>query len=66
MRFQDEKPYRKQVYTLDELPELIDRYGLPQEWNMDGTHGPDRYIEAQIWDDAPLQRYSAMKNPARV
>lgn len=54
MRFPDGKPYRQQVYTLAELPELVDRYGLPQDWNPNGTHGPDRYIEAQIWDDAPL------------
>ena len=57
MRFQDGKPYRGQVYTLTELPDLIRLYGLPQEWNPTGEHGPDRYIEAQIWDDDPLRPY---------
>lgn len=57
MRYQDGKPYRGQVYTLPELPELIAEYGLPQEWNAAGQHGPERYIEAQIWDDEPLQTY---------
>jgi hypothetical protein len=57
MRYDDGKPYRKQVYTLDELPGLIEQFGLPQEWNRDGKHGPDRYIEAQIWDDAPLRNF---------
>lgn len=54
MRFQDGKPYRGQVYIVDELPELIGRYGFPQEWNKDGALAPERYIEAQIWDDAVL------------
>lgn len=57
MRYGDGKPYRQQVYTLADLPALIDRYGLPQNWNSDGKNGPDRYIEAQIWDDAPLAAY---------
>jgi hypothetical protein len=55
MRYADGKPYRRQVYTLAELPELIRCYGLPQEWNADGAGGPDRYIEAQVWSDAPLR-----------
>ena len=54
MRYEDDKPYRKQVYTLAELPALIAAYGLPQAWNSEGKSGPDRYIEAQIWDEDPL------------
>jgi hypothetical protein len=57
MRYQDGKPYREQVYTLGDLPELIRLYGLPQEWNPDGEFGPDRYIEAQVWDDEPIKQY---------
>ncbi|QPC83588.1 hypothetical protein G4Y79_04180 [Phototrophicus methaneseepsis] len=57
MRYQDGKPYRGQVYTLDELPELVAAFGLPQDWNADGSGGPDRYIEAQVWSDTPLQAY---------
>src|SRR5512145_2358728 len=37
MRHQDGKPYRGQVYTLAELPALIEQYGLPQDWNAAGT-----------------------------
>jgi hypothetical protein len=54
MRYQDNKPYRQKVYTLDEIENIIRQYGLPQEWNADGLLGPERYIEAQIWDDEPL------------
>ena len=53
MRLQDGKPYRGQVYTLAELPEIVRRYGLPQERNPDGKSGPERYIEAQVWCEVP-------------
>jgi hypothetical protein len=51
MRYDDGRPYRRQVYTLAELPDIVTRYGLPQDWNPDGKLGPERYIEAQVWDD---------------
>ena len=54
LRLQDGRPYRGQVYTVAELPVLLAEYGLPQEWNPAGQSGPDRYIEAQLWDDRPL------------
>ena len=57
MRFQDGKPYRRQVYTLAGLPGLIEQYGLPQDWNAQGIFGPDRYIEAQVRADEPLESY---------
>ncbi len=57
LRYQDGKPYRGQVYTLPELPGLIEQYGPPQDWNAEGELGPDRYIEAQVWADEPLRSY---------
>jgi hypothetical protein len=51
MRIQDDRPYRQQVYTVGELPGLIARYGLPQSCNRDGANGPERYIEAQLWQE---------------
>lgn len=55
MRYDDGKKYRGQVYTLSEIVEVIREFGLPQEWNPLGEHGPERYIEVQVWDDAPLR-----------
>ncbi len=49
MRYGDGKPYRGRVFTLDELPALVAEYGLPQVWNPEGSLGPDRYVEAQVW-----------------
>lgn len=57
MHVHDGKPYRGQVYTIHEIREMISLYGLPQIWNPDGKKGPERYIEAQIWDEAPLLGY---------
>jgi hypothetical protein len=54
MRYPDGKPYRGQVYGFAELPEIIARYGLPQVWNADGSGGPERYIEAQVWDEVTV------------
>lgn len=50
MRYQDGKPYRGKVYTLADLPALVAQYGLPQDWNPTGQFGPERYIEAQVWE----------------
>ena len=57
MNYNDGKSHRGQVYTVTELGEIIQRYGLPQEWNSDGKGGPERYIEAQVWDEAPLKEH---------
>ena len=52
----DGKEYRRQVYTYEEILQIIKKYGLPQDWNDDGAHGPERYIEAHIWTDDPISR----------
>ncbi|WJH35627.1 hypothetical protein N6H14_06460 [Paenibacillus sp. CC-CFT747] len=59
MRVQDGKPYRGQVYTQDEILAVLETYGWPQEWNRDGTKGPERYVEAQIWEEKPLAGFRA-------
>jgi len=56
-RADDWKEYRRQLYTYDEIVKLIEKYGMPQAWNEDGRHGPERYVEAHIWSDEPIHRY---------
>jgi hypothetical protein len=53
----DGKEYRKKLYTYDEILILIEKYGLPQDWNDDGKYGPERYIEAHIWCDETIDKY---------
>ncbi|MGN7358119.1 hypothetical protein ACTHPF_15190 [Paenibacillus sp. SAF-054] len=57
MRYKDGKEYRGQVYTLSEINEMLNKYGLPQEWNKEGKNGPERYIEVQIWNDEVINKY---------
>ncbi len=66
MRLAGQRPYWGQVYTLEEIRAVIEEYGLPQEWNVDGTGGPERYVEAQIWDDTPLTDYLGKPAHAQV
>lgn len=56
-RVNDGKEYRNTIYTYTEILGMIEKYGLPQAWNADGAHGPERYIEVQVWCDAPLKKY---------
>lgn len=53
----DDKEYRRKLYTYDEILKIIDKYGLPQDWNNDGTYGPSRYVEAHVWSDETINRY---------
>ena len=56
-RVKDGKEYRKKLYMYDEILEIIDKYGLPQDWNDDGRFGPERYVEVQIWSDEIISKY---------
>ena len=53
----DGKEYRRKVYTYEEIIKVIEKYGLPQEWNAEGKFGPERYIEAHLWSDDPVRKY---------
>lgn len=56
-RDDDDKEYRRKLYTYDEILKIIEKYGLPQKWNSDGRFGPERYVEAHIWSDDVVERY---------
>lgn len=56
-RTDDWKEYRKQLYTYDEIGRVIEKYGLPQDWNNDGRFGPERYVEAHVWSDETIDKY---------
>jgi len=57
MRYHDNKPYRKKIFTKNEIIKLIEEWGLPQDWNKNGDKGPERYIEVQIWDEEIIKRF---------
>ena len=56
-RVNDGKEYRKKRYTYEEILDIIEKYGLPQDWNNDGKFGPERYVVVHIWSDETIKNY---------
>ena len=56
-KIRDGKEYRNRLYTYDEILSVIDRYGLPQDWNPDFRYGPECYVEVQVWTDRGLEKW---------
>ena len=53
----DNKEYRRKLYTYEEIIKIIEKYGLPQNYNDDGKYGAERYVEAHIWCDETINKY---------
>lgn len=53
----DGKEYRRKLYTYDEILKVIDKYGLPQDWNSEGLYGPERYVEVHVWTDDVIKDF---------
>jgi hypothetical protein len=56
------KPYHERAFRLEELPALIQEYGLPSDEDEHGYEGYsqrpfEKYIEIQVWSDAPLRSF---------
>lgn len=55
-----QRPYHEKVFRIGELEEIIGRYGLPSDNSDDSAyvdyhlHEFERYIEVQVWADAPI------------
>ena len=53
----DRMSYHGQVFTLEEIRQVIAEFGMPGEGSQsDRTAKYDRFIEVQLWDDAPLRK----------
>ncbi|MEL7001229.1 MAG: hypothetical protein AAFN93_00700 [Bacteroidota bacterium] len=59
--------YRKEVngkvFLFDEIEkEIISKYGIPsqEKWESDESMKYDRYIEAQLWDDAIIAEFQKL------
>ena len=55
-----DKPPYGQVFLLDELPDVVERYGLPagavpDSYDGHQRHEFDHFIEIQLWGDEPLR-----------
>ena len=52
------KPFHGQVFTLDEITEVVQTYGLPEDrWKVEELWRYDRFIEAQVWDVRPIEKF---------
>lgn len=54
----DKSEYRQNVYTYDEIIEIIKKYGLPQDlpWNDATPYWQPGYVEAQVWSDDTIKK----------
>ena len=57
------KPIHGQVFTLEEIIEVIQEYGMPgDKWKTEEHWRYDRFIEAQVWDDRPIWEFVERTN----
>jgi len=47
--------------TLQEIGNATQEYGWPGSNEFDGNKNIDIMIEAQLWDDKPIERYIRLK-----
>lgn len=46
--------YHGQVFTSNEIDQIIDRFGIPnEEWRTNKAREWDLFIEAQVWGSIP-------------
>jgi len=52
-RVTDGMEYRRRVYTHEEIPGILQRYGMPQDAWKEPVFGQPAYVEVQVWSDIP-------------
>jgi hypothetical protein len=54
----ERKPYHCKVFTLDGIRRVVEDHRLPgMDWRSDPLRRYDRFIEMQVWDDAPILEF---------
>jgi len=56
--------YRRNVYTYDEIWDIIKKYGMPQDvvkWTDDTPYWVPAYVEVQVWSDKTINRYKQIQ-----
>ena len=55
------RPYHEQVFRLDQLPDLVERLGLPEDpvggYDDYESRPFEMYVEVQLWNDEPIARF---------
>ena len=58
------RPYHDQAFRIEQLREIVTRYGLPPDEDdpiYDGYEHRtfEKYVEVQVWSDAPVEQFLA-------
>jgi hypothetical protein len=61
------RPYFGQVYRLEDIPDLVARYGIPRPRpiSYDGLptgEVPETFVEVQLWSDGPIREHLASRS----
>jgi hypothetical protein len=56
------RPYHHRAFRIEELSEVVERYGLPADDPAPVYEGYElrpfeKYIEVQVWSDAPVEKF---------
>jgi hypothetical protein len=51
---QSDPPWLGQVFTFDEISQMVAGHGFPDPSKPRKKRGPDAFIEVQVWDNRPL------------
>ena len=52
------KPIHGQVFTTDEIAEVISEYGMPGDrWKTEDHWRFDQFVEVQAWDERPIWKF---------
>lgn len=55
---QERRLYHGRVFSLSEIKEVIDEFGMPDtSWMADHRRRFDRYVEVQAWDERPITEF---------
>jgi hypothetical protein len=59
-RWHDRMGYHGRVYTLSEIPRVVQEFGMPfRDEDIVNSRRFDRFIEMQVWDDRPILEFLA-------
>lgn len=54
----DRQAYHGRVFGLEEIEDVVAEFGMPgHRWKVDPSMRHDRFIEVQVWDKRPIERF---------
>jgi len=64
-QFGDKSEYRLNIYMNNEIWDIIEKHGFPQDaWTEKTPHYAPSYVEVQVWNYTPLEKYKLLHIPS--